>query len=332
MSHIDVFKRYEYKYMLDADSKAELLEVLDGHMKLDEYGRTTIRNVYYDTPDYALIRKSLEKPVYKEKLRVRSYSKVTEDDNVYVEIKKKYMGIVYKRRTAVREHQAEGWLDGTYPQPYISQIADEIEYFRRLYKGLKPSCFLSYERESYYSTDGSGLRLTMDEKILGRTCDMSLTEGVYGDRIIPPGCTLLELKTAGAIPLYLTKFLSDNDIARTSFSKYGSYYENKIRKASRATYRSLLHVQDEDEQVFSRDTGFASRSCMRRHHDGQRQHRRRSRRGRHLQSGSLQIRSRHRSRDNRRIPGDGNRPYLRYGIFRIRRHLHGNNLRRHDAS
>ena len=75
----------------------------------------------------------------------------------------------------------------------------------------------------------------MDEKILGRTCDMSLTEGVYGDRIIPPGCTLLELKTAGAIPLYLTKFLSDNDIARTSFSKYGSYYENKIRKASRAT-------------------------------------------------------------------------------------------------
>lgn len=235
MSHIDVFKRYEYKYMLDADSKAKLLEVLDGHMKLDEYGRTTIRNVYYDTPDYALIRKSLEKPVYKEKLRVRSYSKVTEDDNVYVEIKKKYMGIVYKRRTAVREHQAEGWLDGTYPQPYISQIADEIEYFRRLYKGLKPSCFLSYERESYYSTDGSGLRLTMDEKILGRTCDMSLTEGVYGDRIIPPGCTLLELKTAGAIPLYLTKFLIDNDIARTSFSKYGSYYENKIRKASRVT-------------------------------------------------------------------------------------------------
>ena len=154
---------------------------------------------------------------------------------MYVEIKKKYMGIVYKRRTAVREHQAEGWLDGTCPQPYISQIADEIEYFRRLYKGLKPSCFLSYERESYYSTDGSGLRLTMDEKILGRTCDMSLTEGVYGDRIIPPGCTLLELKTAGAIPLYLTKFLSDNDIPRTSFSKYGSYYENKIRKASRVT-------------------------------------------------------------------------------------------------
>ena len=102
MSHIDVFKRYEYKYLLDVSSKAKLLEVLDGHMKLDEYGRTTIRNVYYDTPDYALIRKSLEKPVYKEKLRVRSYSKVTENDNVYVEIKKKYMGIVYKRRTAVR--------------------------------------------------------------------------------------------------------------------------------------------------------------------------------------------------------------------------------------
>ena len=241
MSHTDVFKRYEYKYLLTREEKQELLNVLEGHMKLDEYGRTTIRNVYYDTPDYSLIRRSLEKPVYKEKLRVRSYTSVTEDDNVFVEIKKKYQGIVYKRRTAVKEHQAVSWLNGTSPEPYYSQIADEIEYFRRVHVGLTPSCFLSYERESFYAVDGTNLRLTLDENILGRTLEMSLTKGVYGEKIIPPGSTLLELKTTGAIPLYLTNFLSRNRIGRISFSKYGTYYENSIRTQDK-TSGGLLYA------------------------------------------------------------------------------------------
>ncbi len=230
MSYIDVFKRYEYKYILTKEDKAELLKALRGHMMPDEYGRTTIRNVYYDTPDLSLIRKSLEKPLYKEKLRVRSYTRADEDDNVYVEIKKKYKGVVYKRRSAVKEHQAESWLTGTTTEPYISQIMDEIEYFRRSHKGLAPSCFLSYERESFSATDGSGLRLTLDENILGRTCDMSLTLGIYGTKILSPGLTLMELKTAGAIPLYLTKFLSSRNITKTAFSKYGTYYLNELRK------------------------------------------------------------------------------------------------------
>ncbi len=241
MSHTDVFKRYEYKYLLTREEKQELLNVLEGHMKLDEYGRTTIRNVYYDTPDYSLIRRSLEKPVYKEKLRVRSYTSVTEDDNVFVEIKKKYQGIVYKRRTAVKEHQAVSWLNGTSPEPYYSQIADEIEYFRRVHVGLTPSCFLSYERESFYAVDGTNLRLTLDENILGRTREMSLTKGVYGEKIIPPGSTLLELKTTGAIPLYLTNFLSRKRIGRISFSKYGTYYENSIRTQDK-TSGGLLYA------------------------------------------------------------------------------------------
>ena len=242
MSHIVVFKRYEYKYLLSPEDKKELLITLRGHMMPDEYGRTTIRNVYYDTPDYSLIRTSLEKPVYKEKLRVRSYCRVNEDDNVFVEIKKKYKGIVYKRRTAVREHQAESWLTGVSPEPYISQIADEIEYFRRIHKDLRPACFLSYERESFRAVDGTCLRLTLDENILGRTRDMSLTRHAYGDRILPPGNTLLELKTAGSIPLYLAKFLGSRGISRTSVSKYGTYYSNFIRTSDRTKEGGLLYA------------------------------------------------------------------------------------------
>ncbi len=234
MSYIDVFKRYEIKFMLDEDLKKELLASMKGHMRLDGYGRTTIRNVYYDTPDFELIRNSLDKPMYKEKLRVRSYEKAQENDNVFVEIKKKYNGVVYKRRTAVKEYQSEDWLTGKTEQPYISQIADEIEYFRRFHKGLKPSCYLSYERESFFSTDGSNLRLTLDENIKGRTYDMDLTKGVYGDKILPSGKTLMELKTPGTLPLWITEFLSRNGIRKTSFSKYGSYYIQNIRNKSEA--------------------------------------------------------------------------------------------------
>ncbi|MBR1796403.1 MAG: polyphosphate polymerase domain-containing protein [Clostridiales bacterium] len=229
MSYTDVFKRYEYKYMLTRDQKEKLMETLEGHMKLDEYGRTTIRNIYYDTSDYSIIRRSLEKPVYKEKLRVRAYSKINEYDKVYVELKKKYNGIVYKRRIAVKEYLAQLWLTGKAQEPYICQIADEIEYFRRIHKGLKPSCFLSYERESFFSTDGNNVRLTLDENILGRTCDLSLTKGILGERIIPSDYTLMELKVSEPIPLYLVDFLSQNNIQKSSFSKYGTYYQEYIR-------------------------------------------------------------------------------------------------------
>ena len=235
MSHIDVFKRYEIKYILTARQKAALMEALEGRMEIDEYGRTTIRNVYYDTPDKSLIRRSLEQPVYKEKLRLRSYSRVNEDENVFVEIKKKYAGIVYKRRTAVKLHQAESWLIGDTPQPYFSQITDEIEYMRRHYKNLEPSCFISYEREAYFPVDGSSLRLTLDENILGRSFDLSLLQGIYGDYIIGKELTLMELKSPGALPMWITEFLSGNGIYKTSFSKYGTYYKNNMNKTRRAS-------------------------------------------------------------------------------------------------
>lgn len=242
MSYADVFKRYEIKFILTLNQKNDLLEVMKEHMKLDEYGRTTIRNVYYDTPGYDLIRESLSKPLYKEKLRVRAYDRTTPDDNVYVEIKKKLDGIVYKRRTAVKQYQAEEWISGEISQPYISQIADEIEYFRRIHKDLSPACFLSYDREAFYSTDGSGLRLTLDENILGRLYDMTLIAGIYGERVLPSGLTLMEIKTSGAIPLWLVNFLTENKISKVSFSKYGSFYQKSIRAEGKKIYGGLLYA------------------------------------------------------------------------------------------
>ena len=101
MSYTNVFKRYELKYLLTPAQRDAVLLGIAPYMQLDRYGHTTIRNIYFDTGDYRLIRRSIEKPAYKEKLRVRSYRLVGSDDTVFVELKKKYDGVVYKRRIAL---------------------------------------------------------------------------------------------------------------------------------------------------------------------------------------------------------------------------------------
>ena len=221
---MDVFERYELKYMLDQEQKQAVLDAMNGKMSLDDYGRTTIRNIYSDTEDKRLIRASLEKPVYKEKLRVRSYSQVSSDDQVFVELKKKYMDVVYKRRISLTEQKARDWLNGSIAKPLETQIADEIEYFINFYPELKPSCFLSYEREAYFDLNGSDLRITFDENILARDDNMSLQKCPYGTDLLAADLTLMEIKVPGALPLWLTKTLSKNNIQKISYSKYGEYY------------------------------------------------------------------------------------------------------------
>lgn len=194
---------------------------MQAYMKLDHYGRTTIRNIYYDTDTYRLIHRSLEKPVYKEKLRIRSYQTAAPDDMVFVELKKKYKKVVYKRRLSLSEAQAMKCFQKGSSLPVHSQIADEIEYFRSYYEDLHPAVFLSYEREAFYALDGSDFRITFDENILYRDYDFSLGSGIYGTPLLNKGETLMEIKTAGGLPLWMSHELNRLKIYQTSFSKYG---------------------------------------------------------------------------------------------------------------
>ncbi|HOO49333.1 MAG TPA: polyphosphate polymerase domain-containing protein [Saccharofermentans sp.] len=227
MTYQSTFKRYEFKYILESAQKLALMDALEGRMKIDSYGRTTIRNIYFDTDNFRLIRLSLDKPSYKEKLRVRSYKKIENDDEVFVELKKKCESIVYKRRVSVPETLAMDWLVAGGNQPGSSQVEDEIEYFREFYKEISPKVFISYEREAFYSTDNTNIRLTLDSNILARDYDLSLRYGVHGDSIIDEDKTILEVKVSDTIPMWLIRFLRDNNIQKTSFSKYGMYYGGK---------------------------------------------------------------------------------------------------------
>lgn len=228
MAFQTVFKRYELKYMLTLEQKKQILEVMSAYMALDKYGRTTVRNIYFDTDHYRLIRRSIEKPAYKEKLRIRSYSQATADSTVFVELKKKYEGVVYKRRIPLCESDAMAWVCREGPCPIDTQISREIDYFIDFYGSPKPTVFLSYEREAYYDKGGGDFRVTFDDTILCRQTDVNLCLSVYGTPILPEGRVLMELKCSGGIPLWMVQALSRERIFKTSFSKYGTAYETLI--------------------------------------------------------------------------------------------------------
>lgn len=228
MAYQTVFERYELKYMLTLEQKEKILKTMKLYMTLDKFGRTTIQNIYFDTEDYRLIRRSIEKPVYKEKLRVRSYGSAVNDGIVFVELKKKYKKVVYKRRVSLPISEAMEWLCKNRHCHLDTQIVDEIDYFLDYYKSLKPVLFLSYEREAFYSNDKSDFRVTFDENILCRQEDMSLISEAYGTSILPEGTVLMEIKCSGGIPLWMTHLLSEEHIYKTSFSKYGTAYKTII--------------------------------------------------------------------------------------------------------
>lgn len=228
MGFITVFKRYELKYLLTPEQKEIILEAMSPYMQLDQYGRTTIRNIYFDTDNYRLIRRSIEKPAYKEKLRIRSYSRANAESTVFVELKKKYEKVVYKRRLPLPERDAMSWVCRESACPVDTQISREIDYFADFYGNPKPKVFLSYEREAYREKAGGDFRVTFDDNILCRQEDLSLCSSVYGIPILPEGRLLMELKCSGGIPLWMVRVLSRERIYVTSFSKYGTAYQRLI--------------------------------------------------------------------------------------------------------
>ena len=228
MAFQNVFKRYEIKYMLTLEQKQKILDAMQDYMELDKYGRTSIRNVYFDTESYRLIRRSIDKPDYKEKLRIRSYGKAEDDGRVFVELKKKYDHVVYKRRIDLPCNVAFDWVAGKPPRPKDTQISREIEYFLKYYGTLRPTVFLSYEREAYYEKNGGSFRVTFDDNILFRTNELSLSSDTYGIPLLEDGKVLMELKCSGGIPLWLVRVLSAEKIYKTSFSKYGTGYTKFI--------------------------------------------------------------------------------------------------------
>ena len=230
------FKRYEKKFLLSRKQYEAVKRGMEGHMKPDAYSNYTICNLYYDTDDWQLIRESLEKPVYKEKLRVRSYGQVLGGEKVFVEIKKKFDGVVYKRRIVLSADEAACYLgardpgNGSAELAAPSQISREIDWLRNRLP-LKPKVYIAYDREAYAGIDGvedPELRMTFDTGLRYRETGLDLRLPDRGLPLTAGDSILMEIKIPGAAPLWLARLLSENGIRMTSFSKYGTYYKDVV--------------------------------------------------------------------------------------------------------
>lgn len=266
----EIFKRIEVKYLLDETTYRRLRERLKGMAEVDRYGESSILNIYYDTPDYRLIRTSLDKPLYKEKLRLRSYGTPTKESPAFVEIKKKYDGVVYKRRIDMKYADALDYLNQSidnnmsetdrmnnnrtddkinHPEKESitardhknpkdkekivnHQIRREIDSMRDYYKNLQPMMAISYDRIAMFGTEDPELRITFDRNIRYRTDRLDLRYGNVGTDILKPNQRLMELKIAGAMPIKLARIFSELRIYPVSFSKYGRGYVDMMQIAA----------------------------------------------------------------------------------------------------
>lgn len=220
-----IFQRYEFKYLMDRCQQQAVLAAMAPHMVPDKYRHSSIRNLYLDTPDYRLIRRSLEKPVYKEKLRIRSYGRAGQEAPVFVELKKKYRSVVYKRRISLPQSEALACVAGRQLWP-DSQIGRELAYAADFYPALHPAVFLSYERDAFHGGEDPDFRVTFDTEIRYRQDLLTLDSDTCGISILPPNRVLMELKVAGGLPFWMARVLSELRLFKTPFSKYGAAYQN----------------------------------------------------------------------------------------------------------
>lgn len=242
-----VFERKETKYLITYEQWNKLLIELRPYMELDQYGKHLITNIYYDTPSWYLIRHSMSKPLYKEKVRLRSYGVPTKKDSVYVEIKKKFDGIVYKRRTKMQLKHAERFLTHQNELEFVSnnQKVREFESVLSFYPDLEPAMYLSYKRLAYCGKSDNDIRITFDQEILYRTEDLSLSSGSYGEAILPKNHLLMEIKICEAMPVWLARILSNQQVYPTKFSKYANGYQNYLKKQKEPT------IEVNEREVFS---------------------------------------------------------------------------------
>ncbi len=231
----EVFMRNEIKYLISKKQYDALLERLENMVRVDEYGRTEIMNIYFDTDDYRLIRTSLDKPVYKEKMRLRTYGVPGDESNAFIEIKKKYNGVVYKRRISTSYSKAVDYLIEDRGLVHDdNQKLGEIEEMRHIYGKLKPAMTICYERVAMVGIEDPELRITFDSNIRWRTKEMDLKNGTYGRDIIGRDQYLMEIKIANSMSMELAKILSELRIFPVSISKYGRGYTDMIFREERA--------------------------------------------------------------------------------------------------
>ena len=232
------FARVEKKYLLSLSQAAAIEEgLMRRGFSRSDFGSPKVQSLYYDTEDYDLIRVSLERPDYKEKLRLRGYGEPGTITRSFVEIKKKYRGVVYKRRTAMDLSAAMESLALRQLPEEAGQVGREILWMLGRYD-LKPAAVIAYDRDAWFSRGEPGVRITFDRNLTFRDWALDLNAKAGGIPLLTPNQRLMEIKTNGIYPLWLVALLRETQTQRTHFSKYGLAYQRYIQPEKAGIERS----------------------------------------------------------------------------------------------
>lgn len=226
-----VFERKETKYLFTQQQFEGFFEELQHYMSVDEYGLHTIRSLYYDTDTYKFIQHSMDKPKYKEKFRIRSYGTPNANSTIFLEIKKKVKGIVYKRRLPLAYQDYLVWVEtGQFPEELKkTQIGQEIAWLFLKNPDLSPKVLISYDRLSLFCEDDEDFRVTFDQNICYQAEDVRVAAS-RGDLVAPELGVLMEVKAMGAYPLWFVELLTKYHAQKGSFSKYAQTYQRHLYK------------------------------------------------------------------------------------------------------
>ena len=320
-----VFERKEKKYVLTRNVLESFLNSIHAHLVPDERGITRVSSLYYDTPENTLISRSLEKPVYKEKLRIRAYGEVNENSEVFVELKKKFKGIVYKRRFSCTLSEAQSFMSSndprktkeflgfpnhlvndlsegnqcegltsvsrsategdiqidcktkeflSFPNHLLNDLSEgsqcegltivnrsvtkgsiqvesedrnylEVKACRDRYQNLQPKMLIVTNRLALYTNDGSDIRLTIDFDPMFDAKNLTLDNQGSHEPLLENDQCILEIKSAGALPMWMVEQMSRLQIRPQSFSKYGEAFKksNKIERKSNVSGVAPKHAR-----------------------------------------------------------------------------------------
>ena len=230
-----IFRRTEIKYLLSEDEVKSLLWLIEPYLEKDRYFKSTNCSIYFDDENRYLAIHSLEKPLYKEKVRIRSYGVPKLSDTVFLEIKKKYKGIGSKRRIPIKLSDFYKFLKTGKLDSNSEIIKKELDSCFKRYN-LKPTMFLAYDRTSYCDKDDPTFRITFDRNIRSRNNDLHLENGDHGKKHFKNGEVVMEVKALDRYPFYFVRALSKLKIYPASFSKYGRVTEKILNNKKENLY------------------------------------------------------------------------------------------------
>ena len=245
---MEVFNRVEQKYILTEKQYKELFKKIESHLEKDYYYQSKICNLYFDNDKNNLIVSSLERPIFKEKIRLRSYNVPNLDDIVYLELKGKYDWVVFKRRCEIILDDFYKYIEtGIIQEKYNNQIMKENDYVIKKFN-LKPKIFIGYDRLSFYDKDDINFRVTFDSNLRSRVDELKLELGDNGN-LFDKGLYIMEVKSLSSIPLWFTRILSEMKIYKNNFSKYGEIYIEQCLKDSLFNKKYQKVIKEEEKNL-----------------------------------------------------------------------------------